>query len=298
MSHSVSKFGVNADRYVTMIDSLCLDRHNVRYTFMPQKDFKQLIRKEPEKGMQVYWREILSRAHLAATTSILRGRRWIQAISSAVTENNALAFSAAYRGLIESAADTHTALEKIPTTFARDFLHINQALDGRLVKKIFVVKEIEDDLIHYSHARKLKRGELAPASHKAKSIRDYMTILEKGKMPHVVSCYSALCDLTHPGASSVWAWLRPVNEWEFDLVSNQDSQIISRFLSDYRTTYLETLMFVFNGPLLSLSARNYFPIQDFHTPELLQWEFSNIPIWRKIKHDLGTALPQVKTELL
>lgn len=282
-----------------MIDQLALANSSTRYTFTASGEFESIIRSAPSRSMQIYWGEILARAHLTAVTAILRSRHWINAVIAATEAKNLLAFAAAFRGLIESAADASSTLGKIPGTLARHHSQITRALSGDLKETIYVAPEIEDELIHFSHARHLTKAELAtaPASHGAKMVRDYIEVLEKGQVTEIIDCYRALCDLTHPGASSVWMWLTQVSELEFDLAADQDDSVISYFLVKYRKTFVELLMFAFNPAIVTLSVLNYFPIVTFHVPQLLNWNLTNIRLWQECQSDLKGIPPQVRTPL-
>jgi hypothetical protein len=110
--------------------------------------------------MQIYWNEILGRAHLTAATAILRSRYWVDALRLGATENNLLSFAAAFRGLIESAADSWTTLRLVPVTLARDHPQILQALSGNVRMQLFLAPALEDALIHLF---------LCPTSHKART---------------------------------------------------------------------------------------------------------------------------------
>lgn len=282
-----------------MIDALALTSYRTRYTFTSADEFKKILRNEPSKGGQIYWGEILARAHLTAVTAILRSRHWIAAFVAAAEDKNLLAFAAALRGLIESAADASSALESIPRTLARDHTQITRALSGEFGRSFFMVSQIEDELIHFSHARHLTKVELAsaPTSHRARNVRDYIEVLEKGQVTEVVKCYRTLCDLTHPGASSVWMWLHPINELEFDLAPNQDESVISHLLLEYRKTFLELLMFAFNPAIVTLNVLNYFRVERFHVPALVSWNLSGIPLWQKCQSDLKSVPQQVRVPL-
>ena len=299
MSHASLLFGPDAVRFITMIDQLELASRKTRYTFTSTEEYTRIIRSEPSRGMQIYWGEILARAHLTAVTAILRSRHWITAVISAARDNNLLAFAAAFRGLIESAADASTALRSIPGTLARDHSQISRALSGDLGRTFFTVNQIEDQLIHFSHARHLTKAELAtaPHSHSALRISDYIEALEKGQVTEVIKLYRTLCDLTHPGASSVWMWLSPVDELEFDLAADQDDSVISHFLAEYRKTFLELLMFAFNQAIVTLRVLNYFPMTQFHVPQLLSWNLSGIPLWQKCQKDLKGVRLHVRAPL-
>lgn len=299
MPKSTTLFGPDAARFIGMIDALALTSYKTRYTFTSADEFERILRNEPSKGMQIYWGEILARAHLTAVTAILRSSHWITAVVAAAENKHLLAFAAALRGLIESAADASSALGSIPRTLARDHMQIARALSGEFGQTLFMVRQIEDELIHFAYARHLTKAELAsaPASHRARKVRDYIEILEKGHVNEVVECYCTLCDLAHPGASSVWMWLRPMNELEVDLAPNQDESVISHFLVEYQKKFLELLMFAFNPAIVTLSVLNYFPIESFHVPALVSWDLSGIPLWQKCQSDLKGVRPRIRAPL-
>jgi hypothetical protein len=288
-------FGDDAARYVAMIDALSLISLKTRYSFTGDEDFKHLMLNDPTKGMQIFWREILARSHLTAVTAILRGRRWISGLTIAAEEKNLLTFGAAFRGLIESAADAYTALYSVPRTLARDHAQITRALSGTLEKTLFLVDQIEDQLIHFSYARHLTKAELKslPASYKAKQVREYIDILERGQVPGVVECYRAMCDLTHPGASSVWMWLRQPSEHEVELAPRQEESAILQIVAEYRTTFMGLLPFVFNPAIVTLRVLNYFPLPDLHVPSVISWELSGIPLWQNCLGDLNKAAARI-----
>jgi hypothetical protein len=292
MAHPSSLFGADGDRYLVTIDDLQLEQIKTRYMFTPLDKYTQFIRDDPEKSMKIYWSEILSRAHWTAITSIFRNRRWVSAITSAVRDRNALAFAAALRGLMESAGDTQTALNNVPGTLARDHVRIKDAVLGKSGRCAFIIDEMENQLVHFAYARKLKRDEIAPATHQANPIQGdqgYFEILEKGKVPRVAELYRKLCDFTHPGASSVWLWLRPHGEYEVEVTSNQEEEVISWFVSEYRQTLSKLLQFGFNGPVITLAVLNYFPVKSLHTPALRSWDLSSIPLWGKIERELAKS---------
>lgn len=299
VNFSASILDSDGTRFVAMIDQLDLASWNIRYTFMANEEFAQLVRNDPSRGMQVYWGEVLARAHLTAATAILRSRHWVSAVIAAAEIKNLLSFAAALRGLIESAADTSSALGQIPCTLARDHAQIMLALSGHLRHAVFISSEIEDKLIHFSYARHLTKAELAttPTSHKAMKVRDYIEVLEKGRVTNIIECYRALCDLTHPGASSVWMWLHPVNDLEMDLKVDQDDSVIAYFLEEYRRTIVELLMFAFNPAIVTLRTLNYFPLAKLHVPALENWNMTGIPLWQKCQADLTGLTPKTDERL-
>ena len=195
-------------RFVEMVDDLGLERLATRYTIMDDEEYKDLLEQDLSEAMRVYWTETLGRAHLASATAILRSRRWLSGVEQASAENNLLLFASVLRGLMESAADASTALIGTPLTLAHFHSAITESLEGRATS-VLISSEVENELIHYSHARRLQRPERAhaPPTHEARQVQQYLQIFGDLNAANVVRCYSDLCDLTHTGASSVTMWL-------------------------------------------------------------------------------------------
>ena len=299
MHNIESLFGADADRFIGMIDELALAKTKARYSFVVNDDYNRLCQEDLGRGMQIYWNEILARAHLTAIVAILRSRHWINAVDAARVGKNLLSFASAFRGLIESAADTSSALGSIPGTLVRDSALISRALSGQSENQIVISNEIEDGLIHFSYARHLTKTErtTVPPSHEAKKVRDYIEVLEKGQVHQVIACYQSLCDLTHPGASSVWMWLTSENGTDIELQAGQDESIIADYLENYRETFLQLLMFAFNPALVTLNVLNYFPLRALHTSKLLKWDLSSIPLWQICRSTLTGATPFARAAL-
>ncbi|MEJ8827106.1 hypothetical protein WKW80_34820 [Variovorax humicola] len=289
-------FGKDMAQYLHMIDALALNSQKTRYSFTENEQFETLINCNHAKAMQTYCGEILARSHLGAVTSILRSRRWITAVLSAFNQTNLLAFAAALRGFIESAADSSTSLGSVPLSLATNNDLIVRALSGSLGEGLVSAKELEDALIHFAFARHVPKAEFqtTPPSHNAKHVREYIKILEEGGVPGVLKCYQTVCDLTHPGMSSVWMWLRPRGDLEFELNPNQEASDIAGLLREYVETIQKTAMFAFNPGVVTLRVLNYFPIEHFHTSGLMTWNLSGFPLWQKCLVGLNGAPPRNK----
>ncbi len=166
---------------------------------------------------------------------------------------------------------------------------ISEALDGRATS-VSICSDLEDELIHYSHGRRIARAEQpdTPKSHKARQVQDYLSIFRDQNAENVRRCYSDLCDVTHPGASSVWMWLNAVDTSgrEFKLSAQWNEALIVGFMQRYPTIPLELLMFAFNAPAITLNVLNYFPLVGLHTPKLLTWHLDGIPAWTKCRDQL------------
>jgi hypothetical protein len=280
-------FGELGNTYLDALNKLSVECLRKRYKFTDNDEFRRIVTTNG-RGAQLYWREILFRSHLAAATSVLRGRRWIDGVATAVKTGNLLAFASTLRGLMESAADTSTTFITVPATLARLHTQINSALVQRKTVPS-ISTELEDILIHYSHARKIKQGENAPASHRTKQVREYLDVLKRAAGDRVVECYAELCDLTHAGASSVSMWLAGESELEIGIDPHREGQLLAEMLNRHEPVFADLFMFAFNGPLVTLAVLNFFSVPEVHTPELRAWDFSGIPAWKKIQSDLFGA---------
>ena len=289
-----SVLGQTCARYIQLIDELDLARLTTQYPFESNDEYENILWNNPRKGMRIYWEEILSRSHLCSITGILRTRHWVSAVVSATRDKNLLSFAAAFRGLIESAADTSFSLRAVPLTLARLSSRIIDILSGKS-DQLLIASELEGFLIHFAHARHLSGSEAKkhPPHHEARRTRDYIEILEQGNVANVVQCYCEMCDLTHPGQSSVWMWLKHKQN-EVHLSAGQDESIISRYLKENTSTFIGLLMFGLNPSVLTLRILNYFPIPKLHTPQLNNWNFSSIEAWQKCRHELAHNLGRVK----
>lgn len=161
--------------YPVLLHGFICDLEGYSYSYMPAEEFAQLDRLETRQ--RIYWFEILERAHCAALTSLLRLHRWLEAMRTAGEAENYLSFAASFRGLLEAAADSRYSFENVPRMLANGFPYLFEAAHGR-GRDLVLAPELEEALIHFSHARRLSRGEGAPDAHLAKRMKDYITRLQ------------------------------------------------------------------------------------------------------------------------
>jgi hypothetical protein len=100
-----------------------------------------------------------------------------------------LLFASSFRCLIESVADSYFSLSNLSTTLSKNINSINDSITSNL-QNIYLCKELENQLIHYSHARRLNNGESAPDSHKAEIAARYVKKLDKETNSDFYDCYS------------------------------------------------------------------------------------------------------------
>jgi hypothetical protein len=181
------------------------------YTFMNLEAYQALVRERPEHAQAIYWREMIMRIHLACCASLLRHGEWLNALLIAIEGNCLFGTYAACRGFLESAADSFYSLGPVPKTLAPSLKFIRERIKEKPTDTVVISKELEDRLIHFSHGRKLQRGEIADPVHAAKQIRDYLDGLKHAGISDVHAFYGELCSITHPSAESVVTWFDGAN---------------------------------------------------------------------------------------
>lgn len=253
-----------------------LDGH--QYSFVDNEVYMSVLKSDHLEAMRIYWSELLYRAHLAASTSIIRSRRWIAGAIVGFTQLNFLIYAAAMRGFLESAADTVSALLPVPVTLAEHYQMIENALLKHPSDKIAESKELEDTLIHYSHGRRVQRGEEAPKSHQAKTVREYLGVLERG-IPGVSQIYMLLCDAVHPGATSVHYLLDGTtgSDLRLQLGTEADEKMIKWFTEEFQKLMVPILMFAFNPGIVTLQVLNFFNLPTVHTLGMTRWSLGACP---------------------
>jgi len=170
------------------------------YRIMPTAEFSALTGLAERN--QVYWSEILFRAHFGACTGMLRLNEWLNGSERAQADGNVLMLAAGIRGFLEACADTWAGFSDVAPTLADCHTVVRRAINGELSEEMALAPELESMLIHFSYARKLSPGE-GPALHSATTARDCVSVLSES-VPDVVNVYHALCDYTHPAAPSLF----------------------------------------------------------------------------------------------
>jgi hypothetical protein len=255
------------------------------YPFVDMVRFNALGLSE---GQRIYWQELIGRAHFAGCGSAIRHLRWINGCLDSIEGLNFLTFCAAFRGLLESVADSVDALYRVPLFLAQNGDLISKILQGAdLGKDVFLAEELEDSLIHFSHARK-KLAADSPTSHRAQTMRTYLSVVEKA-IPGSQGCYSELCEVTHPSALSVLGFVESqrtadVTIWQFK--NGRDQTQISEFLARYRELCVDIIYLALNPILLTLYVIDKLPYESYRCELLKSVSLENIPQFKKIAKEI------------
>lgn len=276
-------FGRAGDVYPKILRDIVGEASGTAYSFMDIEQFKTLSASQMNR---VYWEEILYRMHWAAVANAIRHLRWFDAcVVHTTLQPNYLAFCAALRGLLESAADTKHSLEAVPLTIASSAGSVLKALDGRLDSSLFISTELENCLIHFHHARKVGKEENAPSSHRAETAAKYVTAIDHEEYP-VKDLYSELCQVVHPAEPSLH-WLSHIGENGWEVGKQDDIGSIRKLVDKHKGSISWIQQNSGNITILLCQVLNSLPRQQLHIEAVKPWNMSELPVHKMIKNEFG-----------
>jgi hypothetical protein len=285
LSEYFGPFAVPAWRLLPAIEAAT---KNHAYAFMDLDIYNALVRENPEEAQAVYWREMLLRIHLACCISVRRHGEWLDALLAAVQAKSLFAACAAYRGFLESAADSLYSLGAGPRTLADNLTAIIHRLKKRRMDTIIASKEMEDRLIHFTHGRKLERSENPDPVHAARQIREYLDSLKAVGVPDVHALYAELCSITHPAAESVLIWFEGAKEddaviWRRS--ATPPGEQIAGLLAHWKKTNDGVMNAAFVPAFMCLRILHKV---DFlpKIPSLRSFPLKNFPGWQQIERQI------------
>lgn len=285
--------GQTAASFVVVVDRVTSGISTQTYDFMRHDDYRHLLAQDVRAAMQVYWREILLRAHFGASSSLLRTRRWLEGICAEFKQRNYHCFIAAFRGWLEASADTFQAFQAVPEELAEAHVVIRRAMAGRQDRIVFA-PELENRLIHFTHARRLEKGEEAPPSHRARQIKEYLESLVVDAGPRIADCYRSACEITHPAAASILSYVhREASSIGTSYVFRPDSDqsLITQFCSAWSDVMLKIMALGVSPPIFTLRLLNELPVAALHTKALDQLNVESRPGWQQLADRLRDRRP-------
>lgn len=258
---------------------------NIRYRFIDKEKFARLPLAE---RMNTYWTEILNRSHWAAYSNLLRQERWFKACVLLHEYHNFLGFCGALRSYLEGSADAHWSFRIVPRTIARARCHIQLGIAGKATKRV-ISRELEDALIHFQFARKLTKGDQAPASHKAQHMSEYIAAADGPTSKSQADLYARLCELAHPAAPSLHWATRQYGEY-VSIVTGQDVTLIEDLCGEHAAGIESALMLSINTCIVMLKLLNRFPLEYLHSPAVDGICMDRVPLWNKVELDWAAAI--------
>jgi hypothetical protein len=276
-----SRLGPIPEHYAPIMIRLVSELRDYEYQFMGS-EYSELIVANPQRAAAVYWAEIISRAHIAACTSLLRLARWWGQIDYGVEASNFFAFASGLRGFIEASGDAAYTLTAVPATLARDAGYIRQSLAGR-AKTMMVNGELEGLLLHHSHAS--KRYAAAGPKQKALHSQSYLETLRGAEYENLRDCYAELCETVHPAADSVLIFLEPLTEdgGSIKLVSTADDAHIQHIIEMYSDGISHVWELGINMALLTLRVINRIGPPNLRVEYIEELDLSGIPSWKRME---------------
>lgn len=168
-------FEGSASYCISLVDSFAEGARLTSYRITPISEYE--VTKDLAQSNEIYWREILYRAHFAASTALLRLREWLHGTLRSNADRSVLILAAGLRGLLEAVADTWNGLADVAPTLTDNHTIVRDALAGKLGDRMYLLPELENDLIHFAYARKKHEEGYSPRLHDAMTARDCVAVL-------------------------------------------------------------------------------------------------------------------------
>lgn len=241
-----------SDLFTSIVEiESCLAK--VSYKFTSEEYFSKLD--SPKEIQLVYWSEMIQRLHICGATTILRLKKWYEAMDGAYKSENYYGFCASVRGLLEACSDSFYSIGKVIAPISDNFSHIKKAIDGQATT-VIIATELEDELIHYIYGRKLNASEKATfdGSHNAKQVRQYLDSINSEPLN---SLYSELCQVSHPSLMSFTPFMMETEEHGLMLHNEAVDDVLNKsLLEKHRATIHETTTFALGPALCCLKLVN------------------------------------------
>jgi hypothetical protein len=137
---------------------------------------------------------------------------------------------------------------------------------------------MEDELIGYSHARHVRKGEHVPKSHVARPTIYYINLLEQeAGLSGLAELYRELCEVMHPGASSVlYQFLSELSACGHATYKSRpmaDAFNIQRITAEWKDNIRALLHLGFDPALITLKVLHKFGLFP-KLPELRKFDFT------------------------
>lgn len=262
----------------------------VVYNYISEEDY-QKIDNIPELQL-VYWSEIIQRLHICGATTIQRLKKWYEAINNSYETKNYYGFCASIRGLIEACSDSFFTLSRVIFPIAENFKHINEAIKGNAQRTV-LSEEIEDYLIHYIFAQKLRASERrsSPQSHSAKQVREYLDSLDDDSINQL---YAEMCQVSHPSKMSLIPFIMELEEHGLSLHKKDiDEELNKNLLDKHRDSIYNATAFALGTAQCSLKLINLFEgklLESLQTDDSAFLSLDGNKLWEDIETKIKESL--------
>lgn len=280
--------GKEASQFIPIINKILSEVKNHKYHFMNESEFTSLTQTSPSEGQSQYMKELLYRANFGSLSAIAKNYEWLRGMHNSYEAGLYLPFASSFRCLIESAADSYFSLSNLCSTLSKNIKNINISINQNS-PNFYIYTDLESQLIHYSHARRLNSGESAPDSHKAETAVRYVKKLDEETNSDFYDCYSELCQLSHPAAQGVLHMMIPINDQDFIFEHKFGKEKIDALLEKHRDKFSTLLTFAFNPSILALKVINHIQLNELHVEPVNELNMDHIVAWQKCKLDIVQA---------
>lgn len=274
-----------------LVEEVVAGLDGFEYHLLSVEHFGETCRDNVADGCRAYWHDIVQRAHLGSVTGLLREHRWLRGAITAAAAPNFHAFASCLRGFLEACADLWYGLNGVAKTLAVEFSTVSTALAGEALQ-IAVCQELEDRLVHLQFAGRLPGKSPGAGPTQPKSQRDYLTHLQGASSGPLHDWYGELCDVTHPGASSMFAFTRGSEEstgTRYRIDNGLDGTLIETHCRKSASLLLWVVQRGVNLPLLTLKTINELPVPELHSSVLDAVNLDDIKAWRFITQQIARA---------
>lgn len=286
-------FGPNGPRLFAILRTVIreLDEKPVRYKYISVEDHKALLEKDLSEGIRVQTVELLYHAHFAAVATLVRAYRWAEGCLAAYSSDLFLPFCAAARGLLEAVGDSFDALPQVPLSLAKNHLIIQAALAAKTPPPLVNYKQIEDALLHFSHARRVdkKQKSEVPDYLPAKLASTYTKPLEAYGPGGFYAWYQELCELAHPASDSVCYMLIQQDDGQLAFHPSIDRERIRNHITAHQQRLTELLRLSQVPALVMLRVLSHIGPSELRVSSLNDIGISHIPLWRKCAAAMSVA---------
>lgn len=283
--HLEKIFGVETKPLFEAIYTVYDGIQQKKYGFIDIEVFNKLLVEDLKAANKQYMLELLQRIQLSSSLSIIRNLRWYEGVYYGYKNKNFLSFASSLRGLIESTGDTLFSLQHMGITLAEEYAMICEVLRGERGNDVIIAEEMENTLIHFTHARKYKKGEeVENNAHNAESAHKYVKELERFKKGYL-ELYADLCQIVHPAKESVYSFVNEKN-YVIKIQKNTDLDNIEKLIKKYENLIRLLPELSFNAPLINLKTLNRLPLNYTRTIILESINLDKIRSWNLIEQKI------------
>jgi len=268
-----------------------LEHTPVRYLHLSVEDHRQLFQQDVTAGVRVQVTELLYHAHFASVATIVRAYRWAEGCLAAYSQDLYLPFCASARGLLEAVGDSFDGLALVPLSLADASKSIKAGLAGTSGPILFNYGELEERLLHFSHARRLSEAERTsmPQYMQPKRTKKYTDPIEAQGPGGFFDWYQELCELAHPASDSVCYMLIPEEDGRHSFNPSIDHERLAAHVGQHQKRLAELLRLAQVPAITMLRVLLHFPLPELHVNSVAGLDMTGMPLWRKCAARLVVA---------